>query len=96
MVAPGSHANMDFSRDLSGKFKSNKTSLAFSYFSKAPVQDQANDNFILSMMVAYATDSSLLGYVAGGSLIGGLVGAGMSHGHQREVNADTHRQNNVL
>jgi hypothetical protein len=92
VAAPGSHAEMDFNRDLSGQFKSRKTQQAYRQFSMAPVQDQSSDNFILSMMVAYATDSSIMGYAVGGSLVGGLVGSSLASGRKSETQTPSQRE----
>lgn len=93
-VAPESYKAMSFQRDQSGQFQNRKTQQAYRQFSMAPVQDQSNDNFILSMMVGYATDSSLMGYAAGGSLVGGMVGSSLANGRKSE--AQTPSQNEVV
>jgi hypothetical protein len=90
-AAPGSHKEMDFERDQSGQFKNRKTQHAYLKFRMAPVQDQSNDNFILSMMVAYATDSSIMGYAAGGSLVGGMVGSTLASGHKTSTQHENAR-----
>jgi hypothetical protein len=92
-AAPRSFKEMNFDRDQSGQFKHRQTQHAYRRFSMAPVQDQSNDNFILSMMVAYATDSSIMGYAAGGSLMGGMVGSSLANSHKSEAQASSQREN---
>ncbi|QEH36562.1 hypothetical protein OJF2_51460 [Aquisphaera giovannonii] len=46
-------------------------------------REDDSDNFALSMAVGMATDSALLGYAAGGSLAGGMVGASLSESTSR-------------
>lgn len=57
----------------------------------APSRREQDDgeNFALSMAVGAATDNALLGYAAGGSMSGGLVGATLS-GSIHEQPSPTH------
>lgn len=74
-----SRTKMDFSTTSSGAYKDPRTQRAYSQFNAAPAHARSSDDFLLSLMVGYATSSSIVGYAAGGSLMGGVLGEGMHH-----------------
>lgn len=74
-----SRVTMNFSTTANGVYQDSRTRRAFAHFNTSPTRERSSDDFLLSLMVGYATDSPILGYAAGGSLLGGMVGAGMHH-----------------
>jgi hypothetical protein len=72
-----SRVNMNFATTPSGVYQDLRTRRAFAHFNTSPAHERSSDDFLLSLMVGYATDSPIMGYAAGGSLLGGMVGAGM-------------------
>jgi hypothetical protein len=80
----GSRTKMDFATTANGTYKDPRTQEAYSRFNAAPSHERSSDNFLLFLMVVYATNSSIVGYAAGGSLWGGILGAGMHHKEKSE------------
>ena len=74
-----SRVTMNFSTTANGVYQDSRTRRAFAHFNTSPAHERSSDDFLLSLMVGYATDSPMMGYAAGGSLLGGIVGAGMHH-----------------
>jgi hypothetical protein len=74
-----SRVKMNFATTPSGVYQDPRTRRAFANFNTSPSHERSSDDFLLSLMVGYATDSPIMGYAAGGSLLGGMVGAGMHH-----------------
>lgn len=56
-----------------------RASRASQYRAQAALSDRtaplAREDFVASAVVGHATDNALLGYMAGGSLVGGALGA---------------------
>jgi hypothetical protein len=76
-----SRVTMDFLTTANGVYQDPRTRRAFAHFNTSPAHERSSDDFLLSLMVGYATDSPIMGYAAGGSLLGGMVGAGIHDNH---------------
>jgi len=59
-------------RDANGFYVTKDDSYVRNYFGQREIVQ--NDDFLTSAMIGYATDSAIMGQMAGGSLAGGMVG----------------------
>jgi uncharacterized membrane protein YgcG len=68
------HFKRDYATHM---YKDGKTEAAWRSFSQAksvPEEKKSSDDFFISALVAYATNSTLLGYAAGGHFMGAVLG----------------------
>ena len=64
------------------------------YFNDREVKDDSGD-FLTSMAVGYATDSVVLGTMAGGNLSGALIGEMLNDSaHDHDYSCDHHHSDN--
>jgi hypothetical protein len=86
-----SRVKIDFRKTKRGDYIDPHTRNAFNSFNAAPEHKRSSDDFMLSLMVGYATESTMLGYMAGGSFTGGMLGSSMSSKkHHTERGDSTH------